>query len=206
MTKFDRDYFEDGIANNVSLYENYRWIPELTIPMAHELIVSLEIKSKEKVLDFGCAKGYLVKALRLLGVDAHGVDISDYALGDCPKEVENFLYHVDKCPETKFDLCVAKDVLEHVPHEKLEETVNWIMSRCNRAFVAVPLGNDRKYVIPQMELDKTHIIRKPLEWWVNLFKSEGYNAVGFHKYGTIKDKWVKQYPFGNGFIIVEKKW
>ncbi len=30
---FDKNYFESGPQTNKSLYQNYRWIPELTIPL-----------------------------------------------------------------------------------------------------------------------------------------------------------------------------
>jgi cyclopropane fatty-acyl-phospholipid synthase-like methyltransferase len=51
---------------------NYSWMPELTIRMAHHLIQQLPIRSAETVLDYGCAKGFLVRALRILDIDAHG--------------------------------------------------------------------------------------------------------------------------------------
>ena len=73
---YDKDYFENGLGSTKSCYENYRWIPELTIPMANKLINYLEINNNYKLLDFGCSKGYLVKALRLLDYDCYGVDIS----------------------------------------------------------------------------------------------------------------------------------
>ena len=34
-TKFNKDYYTDGIANGLSCYENYTWIPELTYPIDH---------------------------------------------------------------------------------------------------------------------------------------------------------------------------
>ncbi len=78
--EFDRDYFERGIASGKSLYENYRWIPELTIPMAMTYIDTLGLKKEDRILDFGCAKGYVVKALRMLHRKAWGCDVSDYAI------------------------------------------------------------------------------------------------------------------------------
>jgi SAM-dependent methyltransferase len=39
----------------------------------------------KKVLEIGCAKGFVVEALRDLGIDAYGIDISQYAI-DCARE------------------------------------------------------------------------------------------------------------------------
>lgn len=69
---YDREYFEYGVETGKSNYQNYRWIPELTIPMAMTIIDLLGIKPNESVLDYGCAKGYLVKALRMLHRNAWG--------------------------------------------------------------------------------------------------------------------------------------
>ena len=38
------------------------------------------IDRNDTVLDFGCAKGYVTYGLRLLGCNAHGVDISKYSI------------------------------------------------------------------------------------------------------------------------------
>ena len=39
----------------------------------------------KKVLEIGCAKGFVVEGLRDLGVDAYGIDVSQYAI-DCARE------------------------------------------------------------------------------------------------------------------------
>ena len=49
---YDEEYFERGIESHKSCYTNYRWIPELTIPLAFRLIEYLRISSSEKILDF----------------------------------------------------------------------------------------------------------------------------------------------------------
>ena len=42
---YNGDYFERGAETGVSLYSNYRWLPELTIPMCHHIIQFLNLKN-----------------------------------------------------------------------------------------------------------------------------------------------------------------
>ena len=49
--KFDKNYYEDGISKGLSCYENYRWIPELTYPMAHKFYNFLKLGKKSNVLE-----------------------------------------------------------------------------------------------------------------------------------------------------------
>ena len=51
MKGYDKDYFENGIQTKKSLYENYRWMPELTIPFCSVLIERLNIKEDDTILD-----------------------------------------------------------------------------------------------------------------------------------------------------------
>ena len=61
-------------------------MPELTLPLAHHIAVDCNLDKHQTICDFGCAKGYLVYALRLLGYDAYGVDISEYAISSPGKQ------------------------------------------------------------------------------------------------------------------------
>ena len=55
---FDKSYYESGPQSEKSLYQNFRWIPELTIPLnAHHIVQSMGIMHDQTVMDFGCAKG-----------------------------------------------------------------------------------------------------------------------------------------------------
>ena len=61
-------------------------------------LVSLGIKmcfNPKRVLDVGCAKGFLVKAFREQGMEAWGVDVSEYALSTSPEDIRKHLYRVD---------------------------------------------------------------------------------------------------------------
>jgi ubiquinone/menaquinone biosynthesis C-methylase UbiE len=56
-------------------------------PVAQDIINHFDLKPGDKVLDVGCAKGFLVKDLLALEIDAYGIDISQYALLNCEPEV-----------------------------------------------------------------------------------------------------------------------
>ena len=49
----------------------------------------------KKVLEIGCAKGFVVEALRDLGVDAYGIDVSQYAISCAREDIKPFLTVAD---------------------------------------------------------------------------------------------------------------
>ena len=58
---------------------------------AEEARAIAAIPGVRTVLDVGCAKGFLVKALREGGLEAYGVDLSEYAVGAADPSIRGFL-------------------------------------------------------------------------------------------------------------------
>lgn len=205
--QFDRDYFENGIAAGVSCYTNYRWLPELTVPMARAIARHMLLTREELVLDFGCAKGYLVKALRQDGFLAYGADISPYAISQADEGVRNLLSLVapGEVPRGSWDCIIAKDVLEHATEDDLPNILRAFHRSGARLFVVVPLGDGNgRYVIPEMEKDVTHRIRQPAEWWAHRIYEAGYSFVWTdYALPGIKENWTTRYPEGNGFFTAQ---
>lgn len=207
ITRYDENYYEAGIKSGISLYTNYRWMPELSIPLAHHIIKHLGIKSDNTVLDFGCAKGYLVKAFRLLNISAYGVDVSEYAIQTADPSCKD-LVHLIETPEEiqkyfsqPFDFVIAKDVFEHIPYEQIDNVISTLRKISKTLFCVVPLGDGKKYNIPDYELDKTHIIKEDLTWWKNKLLSCGYTHIDSKYYVEgIKENWSYEKK-GNGFFI-----
>ncbi len=203
---YDEDYYERGVEKGISGYSNYRWIPELTIPMAMTIIDTMGIRRDERVLDFGCAKGFTVRALRMLHRDAVGIDISEYAISQCPPEVSD---HCALVPDlrafsgvNRFHHAVAKDVLEHVPYETLDGTLGAIAAMSQSFMVVVPLGDGQgRYRIDAYERDITHIIREPAEWWSERLRNVYRDVTWRHHVDGIKDNWHKVDPLGNAVLI-----
>lgn len=206
IDQFSREYFEDGLASGLSLYKDYRWLPELTIPMAASIAHTLGFAQHTTCLDFGCAKGFLVKALLYLGYNAYGYDISEYAVNHCDPEVLGRIYScVDelKLNVQSFDWLISKDVLEHIPYAQLPGALHSIKCIAKRSLIIVPLScaSGESYIAPEYNEDKTHVVREPVEWWVQLFKKEGFtiDSLAFSMKG-VKSSWFTRYPTANLFM------
>jgi|PlaIllAssembly_1097288.scaffolds.fasta_scaffold10340_7 cyclopropane fatty-acyl-phospholipid synthase-like methyltransferase len=203
MSEYDEDYFERGIATGKSCYENYRWIPELTIPMAMTIIDLLKIERGATVLDFGCAKGFLVKALRMLYRDAWGVDCSDYAICKVDPEVKAFCGPIHSLMRHDgFEYLIAKDVLEHIEKEKIHDWLSVLREKGKKMLAIIPLGESGKYRVPAYEKDITHQIREDETWWLETFAKAGWK-VAWHDFRVpgIKDNWA-MFDKGNGFYVL----
>jgi SAM-dependent methyltransferase len=203
MNLFDEKYYEDGINNHISGYENYQWMPERTIREATSIIEKINFNS---VLDFGCAKGFMVYAMSLLGKNASGVDISEYAISAAMPQVKDKVKLINTADDIPgyYDLLMAKDVLEHVPYDVLPKMLQTFRNKCTNILVAVPLGENKKYRIRQYEMDITHVIREPEEFWLKTLGDAGFKIKFFdYQMGHLKGNWTKTHQFGNAFIIGE---
>lgn len=201
---YDSHYYENGPQSEKSLYQNFRWIPELTIPLAHHIAQSMGIMPDETVCDFGCAKGYLVKAFKLLGYPTHGVDVSEYAIGEADKDVAKYLHLVEPCsndfPYAQHMVC--KDVLEHIPYEDIDAQLETLRSKCENIFAIMPLAKNNKYIIPAYELDKSHHIRETGEWWHDRFRNAGFFNINVTtNLGPFKANWQDVNDEGNLLIV-----
>lgn len=205
---FNEDYFLRGKETGVSLYANYRWMPELTIPMVTAICRHLEVNDpKTTILDFGCARGYVVKAFRELGYEAFGVDVSQWAIENCDPAVRMYVRSATNLVGYGYDWIVAKDVLEHVAQVK--DTIDILMDRARVGlFVVVPLGWDdmeQQYVIPDYEKDVTHIHRLALHTWAKMCIRPGWAVTAQYRVPGVKDNYYKPgWEMGNGFITCRR--
>lgn len=201
---YDREYFEDGLATGKSLYNGYRWMPERSFREAMAIIDAFDVcRDKHSILDYGCAKGFLVKALRMLGRDAFGCDVSRYAVCTAEEYARPYVRLVveDKIPfPGRFYLCVAKDVFEHLDESELDILLPILKARCKRLFVVVPIGDGDRFIVPEYNYDSTHKIAQTVEWWATLFNRHKFEEIfSFPTMSGIKDNWL-HYQDGNRFF------
>ncbi len=213
-SQYDADYFLRGKESGKSLYTEYRWLPELTIPMARAIVNHCDIEEGARVLDFGCARGYTVKALRWLGYDAYGMDISAWAIENADPEAQGFVERIDPKASPheplpvnrQYDWIIAKDVLEHVEYVRYA-ILNLRRIATKGIFAVVPLStfDQGEYVIKEYEKDVTHIHRWRLQTWIGTFLDPGWEVTAAFRVPGVKDNyWKPDWERGNGFITARR--
>jgi len=212
---FDENYFRHGKRFKKSLYEDYRWLPEFTQPLAAAICKFTGITKRDVVLDYGCARGYLVRALIQNGVEAFGLDVSEYAINHSDTLVREKLHHLtnETLPEAieklgclKVDWLIAKDVFEHIDPFVLHETLCDASRLGIKLYVLVPLGDAGRYRIPDYELDASHIIAENEDWWCEFFTSSGYLVEKLrHKVEGIKEAALPLHHKGNCQFVLKPR-
>lgn len=123
------------------------------------------------VLDAGCATGHLVAALRDRGVEAYGVDVSEYAISVVREDVRPYCAVgslSEPLPESlpkKYDLVVSIEVLEHLSAENGEKAIKNLCSYADTVLFSST---------PDDFEDPTHINVQQREYWTGLFAKEGF--------------------------------
>src|SRR5437899_10358722 len=86
---YDRNYYEayrTGYGPIPYDRSHSHWLPFFA-SIADRIVSDI---GPGTVLDVGCAKGFLVEALRDRGVEAFGIDVSGYAIGEVRSDVRSF--------------------------------------------------------------------------------------------------------------------
>lgn len=146
---------------------------------AHDVVTHYGLTAGDRVLDVGCAKGFLVHDLRVLGIDAVGVDVSPYAIEHAHPPARAFVSVADAAAlpfeEASFDLVLSINTLHNLRLPELERALREIGR----------VGRGRSYTVVdgyRDEREKANLLGWQLtcecfftpEEWEWLFATMGY--------------------------------
>ena len=119
------------------------------------------------VLDAGCAMGFLVEALRARGVEAWGIDVSDYAISQVDESVREYCQVgslADSLPR-RYDLIVSIEVLEHIPAAETAAAIANLCAATDRLLLSTT---------PDDYGEATHHNVQPPETWAAALARESF--------------------------------
>lgn len=135
-----------------------------------------EVGEGARVLDLGCAYGFLVEEACEAGFRAVGVDASRFAVGEAARHAPHArgrlaVAHAERLPfaDASFDVVTAFDVLEHVPHPELLIAEAARVLRPGGLFAGAtpdPLRFGRH--------EETHVAEHVPSWWVRVLEDAGF--------------------------------
>lgn len=149
-------------------YENSEYTKDFLEKIAEHIVDDLHPKT---VLDAGCAMGHLVAALRDRGVEAYGVDISEYAISKVREDVKPYCAVgslTDPLPGSfpkHFDLVTSIEVLEHL---YAQEGNVALKNLCALTDCIIFSSTPDDFTEP------THVNVQQREYWARLFAEAGF--------------------------------
>jgi len=140
MKKFTAKFYNNGYyEGNGSCYiGDYNWEGEKEISRGYAKELK-RIYNPKTVLDIGCAKGFLMRALGELKIDAYGCDITNIDIGDKKKvcDVRDGLPY-DK---DSFDICCSYSTFEHIDEHYINKLMKEVYRVARHGFyLEVPIG------------------------------------------------------------------
>lgn len=166
---YNEQYYEqyDADVGKIS-YKDSKDIRDFLSSVAKRIVSDLNPRT---ILDAGCATGHLVAALRDLGVEAYGLDISEYAISVVREDIKPYCFVgslTERLPQNmpqRYDLVVTIEVLEHLYAEDGKAAIKNI---CNLS------DNILFCSTPDDLTDKTHLNVQQREYWAKLFAENNF--------------------------------
>lgn len=177
--QFGEQYFDGPREVGYGGYRyDGRWIP-----IAEDIVQHFGLKPGMRVLDVGCAKGFLVHDLMKVcpGLEVFGLDISEYALMHCLPGVVGRLHlgSADKLPfpDNSFDAVVSINTIHNFDRAGAVRAVREVQRLApGRGYVVV----DAYRTPEQRELFMSWVLTAKYhdypDAWVALFGEAGYTG------------------------------
>jgi SAM-dependent methyltransferase len=162
-TDYGADYYGHYAADLVSYERNAFWL-DFFCKIADRLIEDFNPKT---TLDAGCAIGLLVEALRDRGVEADGVDFSEFAISHSREDIRPYL-RVGSItdPLTRhYDLITCFEVVEHMPARDADRAIANLCAFTDEVILTST---------PMHYRDPTHTNIHPQEYWTERFARHGF--------------------------------
>lgn len=183
---YDEDYFENGLKSNWDQGYTWRVFSNLFNDTADFLTgVFPEAAS---YLDAGCAKGFLVRALRERGKDCWGFDHSRWAITRAEESVRSFVTQGNAESvsfDRRFDILTAFSLLESLTEEQAIAFLSHAREWTNQCLLAsIPSFDDEEDERRRTKVedrDLSHITMKTRQWWHELLLDAGWRQDAIHR-------------------------
>jgi SAM-dependent methyltransferase len=193
--QFGREYF-DGTRDQG--YGGYRYDGRWQ-PVAEDIVAHFGLKAGDRVLDVGCAKGFLVKDLMRAcpGLEAFGLDVSDYAVRNCEADVVGRL-HVGNAtslpfPDASFQAVISVNTVHNLDRSGCVTALREIQRvAAGRAYVQVDAyRNEAERALFEDWMLTAKTYGKP-EDWLMILEEAGYTGDYFWTILELDPDWSVQ--------------
>ena len=178
--KFDVEYFD---GDRLTGYGGYNYSPRFWTDTVAHIKDFYHLDDNSKILDIGCAKGYMMHDLSLLipGAEIKGVDISNYAKENSIESMQDNIVVANAnnlpFPDDYFDLVIAINTLHNLPLIDCKQAfreINRVTK--NNSFVMNDAWRDAKGKQSMLNWNLTALTYMSCDDWLKLFDEVNYKG------------------------------
>jgi 2-polyprenyl-3-methyl-5-hydroxy-6-metoxy-1,4-benzoquinol methylase len=134
-------------------------------------------KSVPRVLDVGCAHGYLLEATQNVGCEVAGLEYSDYVVSEVIEAVRGKIKKgsiIESCfKHDEFDVVVCFNVLEYIPEGKVGIALNNLVKWTNDLVFFTTCFKHSRYSSQKHSPDELRMTIKTEKEWIEIFQKVG---------------------------------
>ena len=162
LQKFPKEYFD---GDRTFGYGGYKYNPKFFDKIVKKMIKHYNLKKRSKILDVGCAKGFMLYDFKknIPNSKIRGIDISKYCKENAHPKVKRYIT-VGNCKkllfnDNSFDLVVSISTIHNLEEKYIKQALSEIMR--------VSKGN----IFLRVKAHKNHKQKKIIDNWNLVAKS-----------------------------------
>ena len=161
---YDENYYKSYKSKSGQEYARGKGWEEVFGNFADRIVKEIQ---PQKTLDVGCAVGFFVEALRDRGVEAYGIDVSEYAIASVREDIKPYCQVKSALLpiEEKYDLITCIEVLEHINSLDVPMAIQRMCAATDDIIFSSS---------PFDYAEESHISVHPVEYWVEQFAYNGF--------------------------------
>lgn len=178
--KFDVEYFD---GDRLTGYGGYGYHPRFWTDTVKRIRDHYQLSEDAKILDIGCAKGYMMYDFSLLMPKAtiHGVDVSKYAYDHAHEAMKPFIQvaNANNLPfeDNSYDLVICINTIHNLPLIDCKQALREIQRVTRKdAFVMNDAWRNEQEHQSMLNWNLTALTYMHVDDWVKLFSEVGYQG------------------------------
>lgn len=178
--RFGQEFFDGDRKYG---YGGFNYFPRFWQPVVPAFKERYNLTSASRVLDVGCAKGFMLYDFMQLipGIKVAGIDISEYAIAHAKEEVKDYVQVADarKLPfeDNSFDLVIGINTLHNLGREDCKKALRELerVSRGGKFVTMDAYRSDEEKTRMDM-WNLTALTYMHVDEWKQFFKEAGYTG------------------------------
>lgn len=178
--EYGEEYFD---GDRIYGYGGYSYHPRFWTDTVKYIKEVYQLNEDAKVLDVGCAKGFMMHDFKLLmpELQIKGVDISEYAIENAMESMKPYVQvaNANALPfdDNQFDLVLGLSVIHNLPPDECKQALREIQRVTKKdVFVVVDAWRneeERKRLKNWVITGKTNM---HVDDWISVFEEENYTG------------------------------